>query len=67
MNDSMAKFLTQLYHALILVMGGYLANEFSKVSDSIQSLNQNMAVLIERTTVQNARIDRLEKHIFKEK
>lgn len=65
MNEGMSKFLTQIYHALILILGGYLANEFSVISHNLQTLTSTAAVLVERTSSQSARLERLEIAVFK--
>lgn len=45
------------------VLSVYFAREFSRLSESIQDLNKNVAVLIERTTVQSHKIDRMEERV----
>ena len=68
MAKDLGEVFSKVFQSLLLALGTYFATEFSNLSRSIQQLNQNVAVLIERTTTQSqeildikSRITRLEK------
>lgn len=48
------------YHGLLLILASYMVYEFKGMSTSIQELNKNVAVLIEKLSFHASRIDKLE-------
>lgn len=45
---------------LITCAGVYIASKASQITTSIENLNQSVSILLERSTNQEKRIDRLE-------
>lgn len=53
------------YHGVLLILGAYVSYQFTGMSNSIQELNSNVAVLIEKVTSATARLEKLEGAVFK--
>ncbi len=52
------------YHGILIILAGYMVYEFKGMSQSIQELNKNVAVLIEKLSFQASRIDKLESQVI---
>lgn len=69
MDDFITSVVTSLpasmppMNILLAAISVYFAREFSRLSESIQDLNRNVAVLIERTTAQSHKIDRMDERV----
>lgn len=55
MKDA-GEIFSKLFQSILIAIATYFATEFSNLARSIQELNQNVAVLIERTTTQSQEI-----------
>jgi hypothetical protein len=63
MDKNISEIITRLFQSFIVLIAGFFATEFSNLSKSIQQLNQNVAVLIERTTTQSQQIIRIDERV----
>ena len=58
-----ADLIPRLFWMLISLLTAFIANELRSVSNSIEQLNEKMAVVLERTTNQDERLMQLEKRL----
>lgn len=58
------ELLHWVLEGIITGAGVYIAGKASQITDSIEHLNQSVSVLLERSTNQEKRIDRLEEKLI---
>jgi hypothetical protein len=64
MKDA-GEIFSKLFQSILIAIATYFATEFSNLARSIQELNQNVAVLIERTTTQSQEIVDIKTRLIK--